>query len=678
MATTEGALVASINRGASAINLSGGFDSIVLKKKMLRSPAFSFKNLQDAQLFSQWLIKQTEELRAYCKNFSKHATLSSISSDIVGKEVHSHFYYETGDASGQNMTTTCTWHSVLWIEEEFNKQYPESKIQEFILDSNTSSDKKVSYTSILNGRGTEVIADAIILESVLVSKLKTTSDDILRWMNRSQSANSLGGLVGYNVNIANVIAGMFCATGQDIACVHESSVGIFHVEKHEKGLYASIKLPRLVIGTVGGGTGLPGQKKILELSGCYGAGKVEKFAKVIAGFCLSLELSTMAAMVSGQFALAHERLGKNRPIKSFNPKEIFQIVTKDIFKTDLSGLTFEKVMRDKNGILTKMASENTSKPIGFSLWNLKSTESPVMIKSKAMDRDMLSSMYRLTTMIDPKLSRAFSKYQDQSEFKNAHVRECEIYKVLKKTDYQNIPKYYGSFHHAESETYLLAQEYLPDDKMKIINSEMTPNVWSSSDVDSAITAILKAQKLLKENVHQLPSVFKQDLSSTHSFATAALNSLKDEEIEPAVISMLENSLAWSKENTTHYSELETVVHNDFNLRNIAVSNEHEVKIYDWELATFQYPQRDIIEFCSFLPEKEATLHLQDHLKQLKTSMDHLGMDDAAWMTANRTSFCHYVNTRVNMYMLGHTLTDYTFLPLVLKNLVNFEKGLFKS
>ena len=115
-------------------------------------------------------------------------------------------------------------------------------------------------------------------------------------------------MAGYNINLANAIAAIFVATGQDLASVHESSIGILKLERKDDGLYLQLTLPNLVIGTVGGGTHLTKQSEALAMMGCLGSGKVNRFAQLIAGFALGLEISTYAAIVSGEFAKAHEKL----------------------------------------------------------------------------------------------------------------------------------------------------------------------------------------------------------------------------------------------------------------------------------------------------------------------------------------------------------------------------------
>ncbi len=183
-------------------------------------------------------------------------------------------------------------------------------------------DKEVSFQSFIAGRGTRVSAEVFIPSENLMRILKVTPEQMVKCHHLGMVGACQTGMIGYNINTANVIAASFAATGQDIACVHESSVAQLHVQSMEEGLYASMLLPSLVIGTVGGGTALPQQRQMLELMGCAGPGKVSRLAEIITSFCLALDLSTMSAIISGQFASAHERLGRNRPVQWFLEKDL--------------------------------------------------------------------------------------------------------------------------------------------------------------------------------------------------------------------------------------------------------------------------------------------------------------------------------------------------------------------
>jgi len=106
---------------------------------------------------------------------------------------------------------------------------------------------------------------------------------------------------------------VYIACGQDAACVAESAVGVTRMELDPGGgLYAAVTLPNLIVGTIGGGTGLPSQRACLEILGLAGPGKAQAFAEVCAALALAGELSIVGALCAGEFARAHERLARGR------------------------------------------------------------------------------------------------------------------------------------------------------------------------------------------------------------------------------------------------------------------------------------------------------------------------------------------------------------------------------
>jgi hydroxymethylglutaryl-CoA reductase (NADPH) len=218
------------------------------------------------------------------------------------------FNYTTGDAAGQNLTGRATWQACRWIRANY------SGVKQFLLESNLATDKKSSQINILRTRGKRVTAEATI-PAELVSELMHTSAE---WMYSARQVSNLGSFMsGVNNNgnhSANAITALFVATGQDIANVAESSAALVYTELLATGeYYYSITIPALIVATYGGGTGLPTQRECLGLLGCYGTGKVRKFAEIVAATVLCGELSLGSAVVADEWVAAHERLGRNRP-----------------------------------------------------------------------------------------------------------------------------------------------------------------------------------------------------------------------------------------------------------------------------------------------------------------------------------------------------------------------------
>ena len=332
MATHEGGLNASLNRGIKAANLSGGMSTYVMRSSMTRGSCYVFESVDQAYRFSQWVSAQTARFRSWLEDpqnplrdaemggiplLSRHARLQSVRAYVVSTSCHVVFSYSTGDACGQNMTTRNTYmlHSHV-ILPEFHKETGLAPVQ-FFLEANTGGDKKSSHLyHIGGGHGTTVIASTTVSEDVLRETLKCSMEDLLKLREVGSEGSALAGMIGMSVNPVNVLAAIFAATGQDLACVGTSSMAISSTTECPGGLHFSIRLPSLEIGTVGGGTGLPHQRQFLEMMHCAGVGCANKFAQMVAAATLCLEMSTscaMAAAGSASFYTAHlERGGMKR------------------------------------------------------------------------------------------------------------------------------------------------------------------------------------------------------------------------------------------------------------------------------------------------------------------------------------------------------------------------------
>jgi hydroxymethylglutaryl-CoA reductase (NADPH) len=672
VATTEGALIASMNRGVSVLNRAGGFSARVKCQRMLRAPMFCFENMTDAADFETWLHEQLGPIREHIARYSAHAKLVEIKTDLLGRNLMCQFYYETGDASGQNMTTICTWQACILVEREYNRLRPE-KIQDFMLESNGSSDKKVSHGSMMNGRGIHVVAECVVSEELLRSKLKVTSKSLLDWFTRTTNAAQVIGMLGYNVNIANPIAAIFAATGQDLACVHESSVGHLSFEEHPLGLYASLKMPGLVIATVGGGTSLPFQGANLRMMGCQGANKVRRFAELIAGYCLGLELSTFAAMANGQFALAHERLGRNKPIEAITNVDMLTEVLQDNFLRDRD-LSLRRIheMSENNGIVTEFTSQTTPKHLGLSVWEASRDQERelTLLKSKPTDRELLNCMYILTGLIDPQLAKVFDEYKSKSDFVNSHVKEILLYEEV---DSEHMPRVYGTMCDHKREAYLILMSLLTQPNYRIINSEMEADVWDSETLKAVIRASVELQRAMKPL--QERDIFGWSSSTDYlRFAKEAHSVLREEYggAQDAFMDLYQAALNFLEE-CDEEALPRTLIHNDYNPRNVAVSNEGQVVAYDYELARVDVPQRDIIEFLSFvLGSDSLTMSFHEIMAFYRAELDEL---DSDWDTTLKFALSKYIATRVNLYMLGNQITRYPFLDLVLENCVSMGREL---
>jgi len=677
VATTEGALVASMNRGAKAISQCGGFKAHVVHQKMLRAPSFVLSSLDDSIAFKNWIDKHYNQIKALTKKHSNHADLSEIKNVIVGKVVHLKFIYQTSDAAGQNMTTACTWHACLWIQDNF-QEATGIEIESFVIDGNGSSDKKVSYYAMQNGRGTSVISECFLSEAVIEKTLRTSSEDMFKSFNNSMAISRIDGMIGYNINVANAIAGIFASTGQDLASIHESSTAIFQLEKTEGGLYASLSLPTLVIGTVGGGTHFNTPTKILELMHCKGKGKVQRFAKLIAGFALSLELSTHAAIASGQFARAHQKLGRNKPIKWLLKSDLTeQFFKKNIVNlpAEIASLSIEQAEKLDNGILTDLAAKASKKLIGFVPLDLSLTNGSlirILLKSKALGAEVVDGLHFMASNLNSDLADSLMSHKEHLEYGKTHLLEMEIYRVLHEVAYPFSPQYYGDVIEEEREIYLFFMERLAPLEMTHLNVENHPDVWLNSQIVELIKSIhlVHSHFSKAENRHAIPSLKEFNLAAAdklyHHFI--AINRLDYSHLELNFnFDYLSLTLLDWQENEPKAIANKTLVHNDFNPRNVAIRKDGRPCIYDWELATLNIPQRDIFEFLAFSLQADFLAAQLEELTRFHWSLMQELNADYSWqdyLCDFKLAGDEFLISRVCFYLAGSTLVNYPFVERV--------------
>jgi len=308
MATTEGTLLASYNRGMKVLNLSGGATVTVVGDAMQRAPVFIFDNAREARDFVKWVQDHFDQVKEEAEGTSSVAKLTYIDYYLSNKFAYLRFNYTTGDAAGQNMVGRATFVASSWIIDN----YP-GNITRFYLESNLATDKKASQVNVMRTRGKRVIAEATIPRDVLIQRMRVEPESLAYHYGVANVGAILSGANNNGLHSANGITAIFIATGQDVANVAESSAGILYAElTPEKDLYISITIPSLIVATYGGGTGLATQRENLEVLGCYGKDKVKKFAEIVAATVLAGEISLAAAISTTDWVSSHERYGRNR------------------------------------------------------------------------------------------------------------------------------------------------------------------------------------------------------------------------------------------------------------------------------------------------------------------------------------------------------------------------------
>lgn len=306
LATTEAALVASYSRGARLLSEAGGCATLIVNEGVSRAPGFAFDTLVDAALFVAWATSRFDDFAAATADTTRYGRLVDLQVTLEGNHVYLGFEFTTGDASGQNMVTIATEAICRFIIEHA----PVQPRYHFV-EANLSGDKKATTHSFMSVRGRKVSAEVSLPAALVEKRLHTPVARLIDYWRMSALGGVMSGSIGVQGHYANGLAALFIACGQDAACVAEAAVGVTRFEPlADGGLYASVTLPNLIVGTVGGGTGLPTQQACLEILGLSGAGHVRALAEVTAALALAGELSITGALAAGHFAGAHERLAR--------------------------------------------------------------------------------------------------------------------------------------------------------------------------------------------------------------------------------------------------------------------------------------------------------------------------------------------------------------------------------
>ena len=316
LAHTEGGLTVSLQRGAKAVELSGGFRTYVVADRITRASCFVCKDAGDALTLARWIGDHLDEMREFLRTsdlpeLSRYAVLREAKTHVVGPMCHVLWRWTTGDAVGPNMMT----RNAYALNMAYVLPNAPVRIERSMLEANMGGDKKPSFEFFQSGHGKTVIAEATLTDEAISRVLRTTAEDLeaLSWAGTHGAVAS--GMQSVAFTPASAIAAIFAATGQDLGMVGTSSMAHGTGRRVDGGLHASIRFPGLEVGTVGGGTTLPTAHEWLAVMGCDGPGKVYRFAQLVAAAALALEISASAAMAtagSENFFRAHFERGGTR------------------------------------------------------------------------------------------------------------------------------------------------------------------------------------------------------------------------------------------------------------------------------------------------------------------------------------------------------------------------------
>ncbi len=315
LATTEGRLVAGMSRGIVVFNKAGGVNTTILKDGMTRDVLIRVSNARDAVKIGRW-IESESGFKALSEAFSKttkFGKLKEVKPYIVGRDVHLRFKANTGAAMGMNMVTIAAKATTDSLIPFFEKNLG---IKAIILSEsgNMCSDKKPAFINVLEGRGVSVVVDTMIPRDIVIDKFRV-EPELIAELNKVKNlqGSALAGSHGFNAHVANILAAMYMAHGQDVAQIVEGSQAMTDVAVVDGNLYVSCFLPAIEVGTYGGGTKRETQKEALKILGLYGENDAEgktrlAFAEIVAAACLVGDINLLAIQAAGELSKSHGQI----------------------------------------------------------------------------------------------------------------------------------------------------------------------------------------------------------------------------------------------------------------------------------------------------------------------------------------------------------------------------------
>jgi hydroxymethylglutaryl-CoA reductase (NADPH) len=298
-ATTEGTLVSTYQYGMRAITEAGGANAYVVADSLDITPCFLLADTSEAVAFAQWLHDHMQELKTVAEQTTAHGRLVDLDTRVFGRRVFARFVFTTGDAMGMNMVNIA-------VDAVCRRAVELTRCERYFLRCNYSSDKKPAAINLMRPYGKEVLIDFTLPAAVVRTHLGVSAQEMLDFVSAGRQGAMQAGALGMNAHFANGLAAIFIACGQDVAQVVNASIGFADVELAGDGdLYVFARVPNLVVGTVGGGTGLPTQRECLALLECAGDGTAPKFAEIVAATLVAGEVAIAAALADGRFIDAH-------------------------------------------------------------------------------------------------------------------------------------------------------------------------------------------------------------------------------------------------------------------------------------------------------------------------------------------------------------------------------------
>jgi len=460
-------------------------------------------------------------------------------------------------------------------------------------------------------------------------------------------------------------------------------------------------MPGLAIGTVGGGTHLPAQRALLEAMGCVGEGSSARLAGIIAGFCLALDLSTLSAMLTGEFAAAHERLGRNRPVRAFGEADLDTPFFSPMLRTSLAAPQLEVQSVENltasagSSILSDYAARRLGKQVGLHHRRLHHDlgHTDVVVKLKPLDAELILLMQGVAAGCGEQVAQAHARFAPEAGFAGSHLRELGVYGQQDERFTRHVPRLYGSHRDETREAYVLVLERL--DGLRLMDSADDPGAWTTADIETAITgaAALHAiwlgreQELLQAPWLGLPPTAPRMARLMPLWSALAEHASKEfPHLMPP--GQLGRHLELIATIPDWWARLElmprTLIHNDFNPRNIAIRGSGpgaRLCAYDWELATLQLPQHDLAELLAFvLPVEPDAGEVERLIERHRQAVAEAGAtlpDADQWRAGFFLAARDLLVNRFGFYLMGYTTQQWRFLEralTTLRALLELERG----
>lgn len=306
LATTEGALVASTSRGMSLVESTGGVRARVVRDALSQHPVLVYASTAEALAAAAAAEQSLERFQGLVAGITNHGRLIGVEPEVLGRRLLLRLRFTTGDAIGINMAA----HGAELCAADLAGRT--GAVERHVHGQDV--EKRANARAMVEGRGRSVVAEATVARDVLAERARTTPEAMVRVMRTYAAGFAHLGTQNWTIQSANTLAALFIACGQDVAYVTECATGLLDLDVTSGGdLHATLTLPSLLIGSVGGGSGQGTAREALEILGCAGSGKATTLAEIAAGTVLAGDLSLVAAFASHEFVAAHEALGRNRP-----------------------------------------------------------------------------------------------------------------------------------------------------------------------------------------------------------------------------------------------------------------------------------------------------------------------------------------------------------------------------